>query len=56
MTAIVVYGTEVLEPYASGLTTPEILWNAPPLASAVTLQFRYVTGARPRLDWSALDH
>ena len=52
MTWIVVFGTEVLEPYASGLTIPEILWGVSPLTADVTLDFRYVTGPRPRLDWS----
>jgi hypothetical protein len=51
MTRIVVHQNEVLEPYASGLTTPEILWPLSPVARDLTLEFRYRDGSAPRIEW-----
>lgn len=51
VTRIVVYQDEILEPYASGLTTPEILWSLSPVTRDLTLEFQYREGATPRLEW-----
>jgi hypothetical protein len=51
VTRVNVYQDEVLEPYASGLTTPEILWRLSPVRRDLTLAFRYNDGAAPRLEW-----
>ena len=48
-TRIRVQGDEILEPYASGLTTPEILWTLSPLIRDTTLQIAYETGPHPQL-------
>jgi hypothetical protein len=52
LTRIVVYHDEVLEPYACGLTMPEILWRASPVTRELVLDFRYVEGSRPRLEYA----
>jgi predicted RNA methylase len=52
---VVVHADEVLEPYESGLTTPEILWNVPALPDEAKLAFRYVTGSRPRIEYRVQD-
>ncbi|HYC93910.1 MAG TPA: hypothetical protein VEO54_32215 [Thermoanaerobaculia bacterium] len=51
VTRIVVYHDEILEPYASGLTTPEILWSLSPVTRDLTLELQYLEGAAPRLEW-----
>lgn len=50
-TRIVTYQVEVLEPYASGLTTADILWSASPVTRDLSLEFRYVDGSRPGVAW-----
>ena len=50
-THIVVYKDERLNPYESGLTTPEVLWDLSPVSSDITLEFSYTTGVRPGLHW-----
>lgn len=52
VTRIVVYRNHLLEPYASGLTTPEILWSVSPVRRELTLEFRYLDGDRPGIEWS----
>lgn len=51
-TRIAVYGEHILEPYESGLTTPQVLWE---LSSATgrPLNFRYETGAEPGMRWTS---
>ncbi|HEX6861571.1 MAG TPA: hypothetical protein VF414_02085 [Thermoanaerobaculia bacterium] len=53
-TRIRVHGDEVLDPYASGLTMPEILWPLSPLERDTTIEFRYDTGLRPQVGWREL--
>lgn len=53
VTRVVVYEDEILEPYVSGLTTPEILWSLSPMTRDLTLEFQYREGAAPRLEWCA---
>ncbi len=54
VTRIFVHKEIVLDPYASGLTTPEILWHVSPITHDMTINFRYVTGTVPRMEWSEL--
>jgi hypothetical protein len=53
-TRIRLHGDEVLAPYASGLTTPEILWPLSPLTRDATIEFRYDPGLHPRVVWREL--
>ena len=48
-TRIRVYGDEVLDPYTSGLTMPEILWPLSPLHRDTTIELRYETGLHPQV-------
>jgi predicted RNA methylase len=50
-TRIRVHGEEVLKPYASGLTMPEILWPLSPLARDTTIELRYDAGPHPQVVW-----
>ncbi|HEY9419930.1 MAG TPA: hypothetical protein VIW92_00810 [Thermoanaerobaculia bacterium] len=51
VTRIRVHGDEVLDPYASGLTMPEILWPLSPLTRDTTIEFRYDAGLYPQVGW-----
>ena len=51
LTRVRAYRNEVLEPYASGLTTPEILWSLSPVQREMTLEFRYRDGDHPGVEW-----
>jgi hypothetical protein len=53
-TRIRVFGEEVLDPYASGLTMPEILWPLSPLTRDTTIEFRYDAGLHPQVVWREL--
>lgn len=53
-TRIRVHGDEVLDPYASGLTMPEILWPLSPLKRDTTIEFRYDAGLHPQVGWREL--
>jgi hypothetical protein len=53
-TRIHVHGEEVLDPYASGLTMPEILWPLSPVERDTTIEFRYDTGLHPQVGWREL--
>lgn len=55
-TRIRVHGEEVLEPYASGLTIPEILWPLSPLTRDTTIEFSYDAGPHPQVLWREIDH
>lgn len=50
-TTVHIFGAETLKPYESGLTVPEILWPLSPLIEDVTLEFHYVTGGTPGIQW-----
>ena len=50
-TRIRVHGDEVLDPFASGLTIPEILWPLSPLRHDTTIELRYDTGPHPHVGW-----
>jgi hypothetical protein len=54
-TIIHVFGDEMLLPYASGLTAPELLWELVPLTHELPLAFHYETGAEPGVRWRALE-
>jgi hypothetical protein len=49
-----VRGEEALDPYASGLTMPEILWPLSPLTRDTTIEFRYDAGLHPQVGWREL--
>lgn len=51
VTRIRVHGDEVLNPYASGLTIPEILWPLSPLTRDTTIEFKYEAGLHPQIGW-----
>lgn len=51
ITRIRVHGDEVLDPYTSGLTIPEILWPLSPLKRDTTIEFRYDLGLHPQVSW-----
>lgn len=53
-TRIRVHGEEVLDPYRSGLTIPEILWPLSPLPRDTTLELRYDSGPHPQVVWREL--
>jgi hypothetical protein len=53
-TRIRVHGDEVLDPYASGLTMPEILWPLSPLTRDTTIELKYDAGLHPQVDWREL--
>lgn len=53
-TRIRVHGDEVLDPYASGLTMPEILLTLSPVERDTTIEFRYDTGRQPQIGWREL--
>jgi predicted RNA methylase len=54
-TRIRVHGNEVLDPYASGLTMPEILWPLSPLTRDTTIELRYDAGLHPQILWRELE-
>lgn len=51
VTRIRVHGEEALDPYASGLTMPEILWPLSPLTRDTTIELRYEAGPHPQVLW-----
>ena len=53
-TRIRVHGDVALDPYDSGLTTPEILWPLSPLERDTTIELRYETGPHPQVAWREL--
>ena len=53
-TRIRVHGEEVLDPYTSGLTMPEILWPLSPLERDTTIELWYDTGLHPQVRWGEL--
>lgn len=54
VTRIRVHGDEILAPYASGLTIPEILWPLSPLTRDTTIELRYDAGLHPQVGWREL--
>ena len=52
VTRVLVHKEIVLEPYVSGLTTPEILWHFSPMTRDTTISFQYVTGTVPGMAWT----
>lgn len=50
-TRIRVHGDEALDPFASGLTMPEILWPLCPLQRDTTIELRYDAGLHPHVGW-----
>lgn len=53
-TRIRVHGDEVLDPYESGLTIPEILWPLSPLTRHTAIELRYDAGPNPQVVWREL--